>query len=170
MCFCVLPPESIGASSEEIIINDIIEKCSLIDSAKSYRKVEKDSDKETTEGGVIIAYFDGNKLKKIVEELYAETGKQIVAYYIWEGKPTFVLETVIKYAYPINFEHPLSGEEDTIEESRFYLNNGLLVKWTKAIKKEYHKDSEQYIEAEKNVLKEANNLINKFKGETINKK
>jgi hypothetical protein len=90
---------------------------------KRYRKVEKDADGYSTEGGTITAYFDGDSIKKIAGHFYGEIGRADEDYYYWDDQLIFVFRKESTY------DRPLSGKVVATKESRFYFENGRMIRW-----------------------------------------
>ena len=115
-------------------------------SAARYKKVKKDLSGFSTEGGVLVAYFDGPNIVKISATFYGESGKASEEYYYWDGKLIFVLRT--DYAY----SKPLSGKVVRTELSRFYFNNDKLIRWLDENQKQVASETSEYIEKQKEYL------------------
>ncbi len=90
---------------------------------KSYRQVKKEISGYSAEGGELVAYFDGDAIKKIVAQHFGETGKAVEEYYFWNNELMFVFRRESKY------DRPLSGKVIATEENRFYFSAGRLIRW-----------------------------------------
>ncbi len=90
---------------------------------KSYRKVERNLVGQSTEGGVLTGWFDGNTFVKMTARYFGEEGKGSSEFYLQNNKPIFVLDTDYKY------DRQLSGKVTQIDQKRFYWNaDGKLVR------------------------------------------
>ena len=126
--------------SEDDIINDIRQKFKTIStSIDSYKKVTKDVMDESTEGGEMEAFYDGDELKKLVVKLYGETGQSIEEFYFWDNKLFFVFSRDFRYNRPIYMDEEYAkqiGESEyfddaktVIEENRYYFHDKKLIRW-----------------------------------------
>ncbi len=89
--------------------------------------IRKDVMDESTEGGEILQYFDGNRLRKAVALFYGETGKSRTEYYFGNGKIIFIYKVVSHYNKPMYME---GSKVDRKDEDRFYFNtDGSLIRW-----------------------------------------
>lgn len=116
---------SVAASPEvEDPINTIRQHYASINrNAARYKKVRKELSGFSTEGGVLVAYFDGPAIMKIVATFYGESGKASEEFYYWEGKLIFVLRTDYRY------NKPLSGKVVRTTMNRYYFSNDKLIRW-----------------------------------------
>ena len=114
--------------------------------AARYKKVKKDLSGFSTEGGVLVAYFDGPNIMKISATFYGESGKAAEDYYYWDGKLIFVLRT--DYAY----SKPLSGRVVKTELSRFYFTDDKLIRWLDENRKQVTSETSEYTEKQKEYL------------------
>ena len=115
-------------------------------SVARYKRVKKDLAGFSTEGGQMIAYFDGPNIMKIAATFYGESGKASEEYYYWDGKVIFVLRTDYRY------NKPLSGKVVKTTESRFYFNDDKLIRWIDESGKQIASDTSEYAEKQKEHL------------------
>ena len=87
------------------------------------RKVKKELSGFSTEGGTLVAYFDGEILAKIELIFYGESGEATEEYYYQDDKLIFVLRADSDY------DHLRSGKIAHTEESRFYFRDDTLITW-----------------------------------------
>ena len=87
------------------------------------RKVKKELSGYSAEGGVLVAYFDGEALEEIELTFYGESGVASEEYYYQNGRLLFVFRA------DSNYDHPLSGKIAHTEESRFYFCGDTLIAW-----------------------------------------
>jgi hypothetical protein len=119
------------------IVSDIRSKFKKVNTNLSnYKKVHKDMDDESTEGGELIAYYDNAKLYKIEAIYYGETYNRKFDYYLWAGRLFFIFEKVNKYDKPVYTENTKVIET---EENRYYIYKNKIVKWIGPDKKEVDK-------------------------------
>jgi hypothetical protein len=88
-----------------------------------YRKVDKDLPGYSSEGGSLIAYFDGNSIKRIDAQFYGEMGLANEEYYYSNGRLIFVFRKESAY------DRPLSGNVVSTKENRFYFSDASLIRW-----------------------------------------
>ena len=88
-----------------------------------YRQVKKDLEGYSTEGGELVAYFDGAAIVKLAAKFYGESGQAAEEYYYQDGNLIFVFHKESVYS------GYLSGKVVSVEEQRFYFNRGALIMW-----------------------------------------
>lgn len=110
------------------VINEIKKQYSEINAkASTYDKVEKEVFDETTEGAVLIGYYEKSELKKITGIYYRETGKTSMEYYFNGNDFFFVYSKIFNYEKPIYID--TAAKVKSIEENRYYFYKGDLIKW-----------------------------------------
>lgn len=114
--------------------------------AAKYKKVKKELSGFSTEGGDLLAYFDGPSIRKIVANFYGENGKASEEYYYLNGKLIFVLRTDYQYS------KPLSGKVVRTTLNRFYFSNDKLIRWVNGSGKQVASDASEYSEKQKEHL------------------
>ena len=115
-------------------------------SAAKYRKVKKDLSGFSTEGGELVAYFDGPSIMKIAATFYGEIGKASEEYYFWDNKLIFVLRTDSRY------NKPLSGKVVRTTGDRFYFSNDKLIRWIDENGQQVASDTSEYQDKQKEYL------------------
>ena len=123
-------------------------------SIHKYRKVKKALSGFSTEGGELVAYFDGQKTMKIAATYFGETGKAIEEYYFWDDKLIFVFRKEQTY------DKPMSGKVARSTENRFYFNNGRLFRWIDDSGKAQQSSTPEYQEKETEYLQSATTFTN----------
>lgn len=124
----VAESSSISTLDTVQIINEIKKQYAEINSkAAQYDKVEKEVYDESTEGAVLIGYYEKKELKKITGIYFRETGKTVAEYYFNGNDFFFVYLKEFNYEKPIYIES--SCKVKSIEESRYYFYKGELIKW-----------------------------------------
>ena len=88
-----------------------------------YRAVKKELSGFSTEGGELVAYFDGESVVKLTATHFGETGRSLEEFYYWDGKLIFVFRRQETY------DVPLSGRVSKAAEDRFYFDDGRLIRW-----------------------------------------
>lgn len=99
--------------------------------ARHSRRVERNLTGLSAEGGTLTGWFNGQKLSRLTARLYGETGQQTAEYSFWSGHLFFVLQTTRHYKQPLG-AHVLPGPEGAVahvEQSRYYFQNGRLMRW-----------------------------------------
>jgi hypothetical protein len=148
---------------DERIIQDIQKKCASIDAIKSYRKIERDIDGKSTEGGALVYYLQDGIIRKIVETLYFESGKNIDEYYFWKDSLIFVFNKKLYYDLPINVapEEEI-GKVGKTEENRYYFHNGNLIRWLDKNSRLVSADNPEYKKKEYSLNGDAEKFIKEF--------
>jgi hypothetical protein len=149
-------PVNIGAGttvdSTEAIILKIRKEYTRIktDSAK-IRVVQQDVMDESTEGGEIVRYFDGEQLIKMVSTFFGERGNNVSEYYFSAGNLFFCYQRLTIYT------KPMSGIALKVVENRYYLDNLKLIRWLKSNGK--IADKILYIAKRKELMEELTRLL-----------
>lgn len=113
--------------SVEKWIKEIKNECDKINNDTAKFKIDqKDIFGQSTEGGFLRKYYDGNTLRKAILTLFGETGQSTSEYYLLNGEITFVDEKAVKYKSPIYMG---KTEIKSQEETRFYFKNQKLIRW-----------------------------------------
>jgi len=113
--------------------------------APRYKKVKKELSGFSTEGGALVAYFDGPAVVKIAVTYYGEGGRANEEYYYQNGKLIFV------YRKESTYDKPLSARVVKTKENRFYFQNNRLIRWINETGKEvspgveYQKEQDEYL-------------------------
>ncbi|MFB6319553.1 hypothetical protein [Saccharicrinis sp. FJH54] len=122
------------------MLRDIRAKYSCIRN-NIYRYEEKkiDISDDSTEGGEVVAYYDGTELKIIQMSWFGETGKRILEFYIVNGEVFFAFDQHFNYNRPIYWNESLAKENEddevfnpektTVSEDRYYFNKNRLFMW-----------------------------------------
>lgn len=89
----------------------------------------------STEGGEVTYYHLKNNLEKIRAKQYGETYQVLTEYYLLNGKLSFVYQKALKYNLPIYMNNPDENSKEVFDykkskiyESRYYFENGILIK------------------------------------------
>ena len=72
---------------------------------------------ESSEGGEVKKYYEGDTLRKIVSLYFGEMGKVVNEYYFLGGVLCFAYITRLYY------DKPLSGKVTKTEKDRYYFDN-----------------------------------------------
>jgi hypothetical protein len=109
---------------EKESVSSIRERYAAINKNLSkYRVVKKELAGFSTEGGELVAYFDGASVVKMAATHLGETGRSSEEFYYRDGKLVFVFYRRETY------DAPLSGKVSKTEEARFYFADGRLIRW-----------------------------------------
>lgn len=149
------------SDSTDTIIHTISKKVQRInDSLKAYTTVEKDVYDESTEGGVLIAYYDhSKKLKKIAATYYGEMGKAEIDYYFVDKKVLFVLKREYTYDKPMYIE---GSQTVSVQTSEYYFANNRMIRWKNYNNELVAPNSDEFIQEEKQRLEDAKNILNEL--------
>lgn len=132
--YSYLNNNQISVKQDEVtkVISDIREEYKKANSDTNLIVIEKDLTGLSTEGGVLLSYYDKNmNLKKAVINFYGEMGKRVIEYYYKNRKLIFCFQQQVHYNQTIYIE---GFEIDKIEENRYYFYNQNLIKWTDSTK------------------------------------
>ena len=81
------------------------------------RVVDMEAKGESSEGGEVKKYYEGDTLRKIVSLYFGEMGKVVNEYYFLGGVLCFAYITRLYY------DKPLSGKVTKTEKDRYYFDN-----------------------------------------------
>jgi hypothetical protein len=113
--------------------------------AKGYTKKTKDVDDISLEGTQATYFSAGKNLRKITAKMYGETFQATGEYYFQGDKMIFAYEKMSRYNGQIGLEKPVKVAK--IEEKRFYLSDGKLIRYLFG-KKEIKSGSTEFNEEE----------------------
>ena len=91
--------------------------------ASKDREIKKELSGFSTEGGTLVASFDGEALVKIELTFYGESGEATEEYYYQDDKLVFV------YRVDSSYDHLRSGKIARTDETRFYFRDETLIAW-----------------------------------------
>jgi hypothetical protein len=80
-----------------------------------FDKYSQDISDESTEGGEITFYFEGDVLCKIATRLFGESGQMVCEYYLRDSILCFMNECHIRYNRPFNYDENQARESNDIE-------------------------------------------------------
>ena len=112
----------------------------------NYSTVSKELVGFSTEGGELTAYSEGAAIRKIVARFQGETGRALEEYYYWDDELQFV------YRKDDTYSEPMSGKVTSSVETRFYFDNGELIRWLNSEGKPMRRGSDQFAERQKKYL------------------
>lgn len=121
-----------------------------------YKKIEKKNMERSSEGGMEIAYFDGELLKRIVTDFCGEMGKGKTEYYFSSNELIFIYSIDYYYDSPM---YNKGSKIDSTLENRFYFYNHSLIKWINPDSKIIPIKSEKFVLMEKYLLEEMNYIF-----------
>ena len=92
---------------------------------------------QSTEGGFVCFYYFNDKIEKIVERNFGETGQNLKEFYLLNGELSFVLERSYNYNRPLFYDSTIMKkhndteafdfEQSEIIEDRSYFIKGKMV-------------------------------------------
>ena len=116
----------------------------------------------STEGGEVTYYRWKNNLEKISAKQYGETYQVLTEYYLLSGKLSFVYQKALKYNLPIYMNNPDENSKEVFDykkskiyESRYYFENGILIKQIS----DENSTSEYLKERQEEILKNFNKVM-----------
>lgn len=144
-------PTTANGSQENSAISSIRQRYATINrNLSKYKKVKKELAGFSTEGGELVAYFDGSSIVKIAATYYGESGRALEEFYYSNEKLVFVFRKDDTY------DKPMSGKVARTAEDRFYFNNDEMIRWVNGRSKqvqpsngEYATKREQYLRLSK---------------------
>lgn len=140
-------PASAKSSQEKDWILSIRRRYATINkSLAKYRVVKKELSGFSTEGGELVAYFDGPAIVKIAATYHGETGRAFEEFYYWNEKLIFVFRRRDTY------DRPLSGKVVKTRENRFYFSNDELIRWINEDAQHVAPGNSQYAESKTHYL------------------
>lgn len=109
---------------EKETISSIRERYAAVNkNLAKYRVVKKELSGFSTEGGELVAYFDGASVVKVAATHLGETGRSLEEFYYRGGQLVFVFRRRETY------DAPMSGKVSKTAEERFYFADGRLIRW-----------------------------------------
>ena len=85
-----------------------------------YRKVDRDIDNVSTDGGHATAYYEGDDLRKLEVGIFGESGSSSDAFYFMRGAPFFIFHG--------RYGTHLRGEPRAPVEDRLYIDSGVVIR------------------------------------------
>lgn len=144
------------------IILDIEKECKKNDSDTNLTAIEKTLTGLSTEGGVLLTYYDKSvNLKKAIINFYGEMGQKITEYHYKNREPIFCCQRQLYYNQPMYIE---GSQVDKIEENIYYFHNQSMIKWTDINKTNRDISSEEATKIAKELLAEATAIFNEDYG------
>lgn len=113
---------------------------------------------ESTEGGELTVYYEGESFGKIKEDHYGEMGMASTEYYFKEGELVFVMETTVHYNAPAYLDDYDPSLDEHVYNSS-YFQNGELIKFTDNDNKQTTISNEQMIAEQENILMRFEELL-----------
>jgi len=152
---------STGSFQPADSISTIRRQYSLINrSLSKYRTVKKELSGFSTEGGELIAYFDGTAIRKIAIINRGEMGRSVEDFYYRDEKLIFV------YRKQDTYDAPFSGKVAQSAEHRFYFSDDKLIRWIDEKARqvapggdEYRKKQNEYLRASERFIAGARSRI-----------
>jgi uncharacterized protein YecT (DUF1311 family) len=122
------PPVSTLSASETAIRTIRQEVQSIEKNAPKFRRLAIPWEGRSTEGGELIGYFQGPSLRKVVEDVFGETGRSITELYFQSNRLIFAVSTTIHYKRPLNFDEKTKDLEiESRVQERCWFAQGRLI-------------------------------------------
>ena len=154
-CSSLPAPAQFNSDSAGKWIREINTECARINTdTTKFMVTEKDVFGQSSEGGFLRLYSEGNVLRKAILSLFGENGQVTNEYYLVNGQLIFLFQKGMRYKQPINEG---KTEIQSKDEDRFYFRNKKLVLW-------YTTDdrivsSSLYATKEKEILADFKNIL-----------
>lgn len=118
---------SLAQENIEMHIQEIKTECEKInkDTAK-LKTEERDIFGHSSEGGQLLSFYREKELRKAILNLFGETGKSSIEYYLLNGELICVSKTIVRYKAAIYMG---KVEIRSREENRFYFKSEKLIRW-----------------------------------------
>jgi hypothetical protein len=143
-----------GVPGGEAAISAIRRRYAAINRGLSkFRMVKRELSGFSTEGGELVAYFDGPTVVKVAATHFGETGRSFEEFYYWDGKLIFVFHRRETY------DEPMSGKVSKTAEERFYFDDGRLIRWLDPRGRAVAPDSGEYREAQARHLESSERFV-----------
>jgi hypothetical protein len=130
----------------------------------------------STEGGEAQAFRDSTgDIRLIKVELYFESGKVFEEFYYENGKLIFAFYQSHRYNVPFNVTPEMAQEiggeafdpeKTVITEDRYYFDNGSMIRWLDANKREVTPDSTEFKKSEKEIMDMSHKMLSTFTQES----
>lgn len=140
------------------VMSDIREEYKKINSDVNLIVIEKALTGLSTEGGVLLSYYDKNRnLKKASITFYGEMGKKTIDYFYNNRKLIFCLQKQFYYDQPIYIE---GFKINKVEKSKYYFHSENLIQWIDSSKINRDINNEEAKKAAKELISEAYTILN----------
>lgn len=116
------------------------------DSLKDYRAEEQKALGVLSEGGSMMKYYQGDRLKKIETAYYGSMGKSLIDYYINQDRIYFIFRRDYEYDKPMYME---GSQVQETRENRYYFNEGRLIRWIDEIQELVPSSSSKFADKER---------------------
>jgi len=139
-----------------------------------YSRFQMVDNKNSTEGGMIVAFVLKKKFKKISVKYLGEMGKYDADFYLKDNKIFFVYTIRTTYNAPMYLTKKQAKKQgidafdpkkSTKEENRFYFKDSKLIKWLDDKKQEVDVKSKRSLEKSIELNKEIKRIISLIKKE-----
>jgi hypothetical protein len=131
-----------------ILVKEIRNEYHRINSNSSNLKiVSHDIEGQSTEGGELKKFYEGNILKKAILTFYGEMGMNFTEYYFKDGNLIFSYKVEKWYNKPMTME---GSKIYSVVENRYYFYNQKLIQWVN--NKGKIEDKSLYPDKEKEIL------------------
>ncbi|PID63823.1 MAG: hypothetical protein CR974_00870 [Gammaproteobacteria bacterium] len=108
--------------------------------------------KDAPAGGEATAYFDAERLVKLVKIYHTATGKRRIEYYIENGELRFVFDVIM------DVDDAMTGRY-LVKKNRYYLFCGQMIRWLNADKQAVPVDSELFLDMAELWEREARKIL-----------
>jgi hypothetical protein len=148
---------SAGDENEQTIRSIRSQYTAINRAARRYTTVKRDLPGYSAEGGALTGYYSGSVLRKIEATFYGETGRTTEEFYFSPGHLIFVVRTASFY------DKPLSGHVIRREQTRFYFDQGKLIRWLDASQSPVATEGAAARDQENDLLQSARTFISRLR-------
>ncbi len=139
---------------EKEAISSIRERYAAINkNLTKYRVVKKELSGFSTEGGELVAYFDGAEVVKLATTHLGETGRSLEEFY-YRGR-----ELIFVFYRREMYDAPMSGKVSKTVEERFYFADGRLIRWLDNRGRAVAPGHDEYREAQARYLESSRRFV-----------
>ena len=137
---CLLITLSTQAFSQaDVEVANIRKNYQKISSTKKWTRVDSIELEQSTDGGVLFLFYQGDTLKMMKEYNYGEHGKGLTEYYVLNNQLILVYDKEYSYNRPYYWDSTKMRENKNnqvydpkktkVDINRFYFNKGKMIEW-----------------------------------------
>jgi hypothetical protein len=150
-----------GQNTDSLVRTIKITYANHINQRNWFKRSERPAVDKLANNGHVVAYLKHDTLQFMVESYFSETGKTRAEYHFEKGIFVFKLEQRCTYNAPIYDSLNFDPEKMSIEENRYYFQQGQMILWMNEKNLPINQQSILFKDKEEEVLEEVKKLCNR---------